>query len=50
MVDVKNGAAFYEVCVVDKQKVDKEISMKVSVILGHPYEGSFNAAIAETVV
>ncbi|MFR6330236.1 MAG: NAD(P)H-dependent oxidoreductase [Eisenbergiella sp.] len=24
--------------------------MKVSVILGHPYEGSFNAAIAKTVV
>ena len=24
--------------------------MKVSVILGHPYEGSFNAAIAEKVV
>ena len=25
----------------DKWKVDKEVSMKVSVILGHPYEGSF---------
>lgn len=24
--------------------------MKISVILGHPYKGSFNAAIAETVV
>ena len=34
----------------NKWKVDKEVSMKVSVILGHPYEGSFNAAIAKTVV
>ncbi len=25
----------------DKWKADKEVSMKVSVILGHPYEGSF---------
>lgn len=24
--------------------------MNVSVILGHPYDGSFNAAIAQTVV
>ena len=32
----------------NKWKVDKEVSMKVSVILGHPYEGSFNAAIAKT--
>lgn len=24
--------------------------MKISVILGHPYENSFNAAIAETVI
>ena len=24
--------------------------MKISVILAHPYDGSFNAAVAETVV
>lgn len=33
-----------------KERLDKRSEMKVSVILAHPHPGSFNHAIAETVV